>query len=226
MNEKIYNSVPVNKTAGVVTSKQFETDDIKFIPKGVRSNSPLPTRNGTFSRKEHDLTGKRYGNLIVVGLSHIINNNKRPSLWVVKCDCGYYELRKRNSLLRGTSIACTKCILIINKFQSQKELILKDFGQGDDERIRYKLKNKNGNSFTNKNTNYRRQLIVGDIMEDIHGNKDTLTYVSNARLEFEKDIFNEGSIVYLVCGDEENEFRKTHDLRNIDHDNLKRLFNK
>jgi hypothetical protein len=47
----------------------------------------------------HDLTGKRFGRFLVIGVFDGAKNYRKKTLWVVKCACGRYETRSRRALL-------------------------------------------------------------------------------------------------------------------------------
>ena len=50
-----------------------------------------------------DMTGRRFGMLVVLGLSHIHN---KTSYWLCKCDCGNIKAVSRSSLTSGDTISC------------------------------------------------------------------------------------------------------------------------
>jgi len=51
-----------------------------------------------------DLTGMRFGKLVVVELSHLDKN--KQSLWLCKCDCGNTTVTRGNTLHRGRVKSC------------------------------------------------------------------------------------------------------------------------
>ncbi len=51
-----------------------------------------------------NLTGRKFGRLTVVGLSH--RDKKSVSFWLVKCDCGVEKTVNGQSLQRGTTASC------------------------------------------------------------------------------------------------------------------------
>jgi len=65
-------------------------------------------------RKRIDLTGKKFGRLIVIGFSHIGKN--RDSYWIARCVCGgNTKAVSGDSLKRGTSKSCgCLCISLIS----------------------------------------------------------------------------------------------------------------
>jgi hypothetical protein len=218
MKEGIYASVPVDKTAAIVTSQSNCTDDIEFRTKAIRSKSRLPTAISKFSKKEHDLTGKKFGNLTVIGYSlYQSKGNGRRSKWVVKCTCGYYEVRSRFSLIQGGVKNCTKCNLIADKIAKKKQNNIRE--NDNDERISIILKNKEGKTYFNANSTYTKRLMVGDTMYDIYGNYDTIVGISQKRITFKGDKFRENCVLYLKCSDEECEFRKINDMRKLSKKN-------
>lgn len=58
-----------------------------------------------------DLSGQRFGKLVVKGLRPASAAPKGKSAWVVRCDCGAYEHRKAKTLRSGQNIGqmCTHC---------------------------------------------------------------------------------------------------------------------
>lgn len=61
-----------------------------------------------------DLTGKRFGRLIVVSRSENINRHKT---WLCRCDCGVEKIIGSSNLIGGTkSCGCLKRETIINIF--------------------------------------------------------------------------------------------------------------
>jgi hypothetical protein len=81
--------------------------------------------------KEHDLTGKRFGRLVVIGYTHwrlYKKKRDRPGRWVVRCDCGIYEIRRSVGLKKLNNTLCCKCQQlehIRNKPSQRTKLILK-----------------------------------------------------------------------------------------------------
>lgn len=76
----------------------------------VHSSTPLPTRQITkqikMSRGFSDLTGHKQGRLTAMGLSSDVNGK-----WVVRCQCGAYEVRSAKSLTnpKNDSDRCYAC---------------------------------------------------------------------------------------------------------------------
>jgi Staphylococcus phage HNH endonuclease len=62
------------------------------------------TRNANGQIKRDDLSGKRFGRLVVLRFSHI--SKTRKTYWVCKCDCGRTKRARADSLLDGAIIAC------------------------------------------------------------------------------------------------------------------------
>jgi hypothetical protein len=53
-----------------------------------------------------DLTGKRFGRLIITGLSHFHQTRKRMTVWDCICDCGNKTKVARMELVRGDTVSC------------------------------------------------------------------------------------------------------------------------
>ena len=101
---EIITSIPINKTAGMVTQKGIHFDpEIKIIDRlhtdiMPETRDPLP--NST------DIIGVKNGSFTVVGLYRHCNNR-----WVVRCDCGRYELRTAKAMRnpKNDQDACIYC---------------------------------------------------------------------------------------------------------------------
>lgn len=55
------------------------------------------------SRNFIDLTGQRFGRLVVVGYHH---RDASSSYWLCKCDCGNTTIVRRAALIEGRSKSC------------------------------------------------------------------------------------------------------------------------
>ena len=55
-----------------------------------------------------DLTGHRYGNLVVIEFSHlhVQPSGQKPSIWKCRCDCGRECLMRLGQLRSGTARSC------------------------------------------------------------------------------------------------------------------------
>ena len=53
--------------------------------------------------KREDLTGQRFGRILVLGYSHTASNSVR---WHCRCDCGTEKVIAGGSLRRGTTVSC------------------------------------------------------------------------------------------------------------------------
>jgi hypothetical protein len=69
------------------------------------------------STKFSDMTGARFGRIEVIGLAQFIGNGS--SKWVVRCDCGRYEIRLwlnlRNMKRKGRESCCGHCAGALRK---------------------------------------------------------------------------------------------------------------
>lgn len=95
---KLAASRPVNRSASVVTAKGTH-----FIP-AVPLRETVKHWKACPAFKEHpsspgftDLTGARVGQVVVVGY---YGPTRTGAIWVVRCVCGDYELRKAGSIRR------------------------------------------------------------------------------------------------------------------------------
>ena len=58
--------------------------------------------------KQLDLTGQRFGKLVVVGLDpNYIPKSGRHKTWLCKCDCGRYKVARGSRLISGYTTACS-----------------------------------------------------------------------------------------------------------------------
>jgi hypothetical protein len=55
------------------------------------------------ARKRDDLTGQRFGRILVIEFSHTASNSVR---WRCRCDCGTEKLIAGSSLRRGSTVSC------------------------------------------------------------------------------------------------------------------------
>lgn len=95
--DKIATALPVNSTAAMVVRVGVHFEP-KMKPHTVVTTDIMP-RVWTGSHKNYDLTGTKFGRFVVMGLS--VETAKR---WVVRCQCGNYELRKSKAILNPANI--------------------------------------------------------------------------------------------------------------------------
>lgn len=100
------------KTAKVLGGGVHWRPEVKAPPNYVREEEgTLPTRpippETRLSPSFEDLTGRRFGSLVVKGLGLL----SKPARWVVRCDCGAYEHRKTIALrsLSPERLCCSHC---------------------------------------------------------------------------------------------------------------------
>lgn len=113
---EIVKRAPVDRTAASVSSRSLET---AFEPKIADSErfSPTPLlvrRNPTFSKKDHDLTGRTFGRFTVAGLSVEGKTSRGYGRWVVRCICGWYCVRSTQTLKNhdSESLMCPRYLRI------------------------------------------------------------------------------------------------------------------
>lgn len=93
------------------TSPKFGKCDVPFETDsgGHRIWRICPTlRRPTPSPDFVDLSGRRVGALFVIGLFVERRETSTGAQWVVKCDCGIYELRSSSALKPENDTACCK----------------------------------------------------------------------------------------------------------------------
>lgn len=101
MNSKIYNSVPVNKLANLVTQRQSYEEIIgaNYTAQVYMSIIKPPTINFDGDKQWLNLAGLTFGKLTVIGL-FVRQNPKKKLKWVVQCKCGYYTTRTSQTIRR------------------------------------------------------------------------------------------------------------------------------
>lgn len=112
----LLSSVPVNVTAALVTQKSKEDDEARlFELHECYSETPLPMLAFNEMNKQHvdvarQLIGIRIGRLIVIGAAKEKAKNA-GSLWVVRCDCGAYSMRKARAIKnpKNKNDMCAHC---------------------------------------------------------------------------------------------------------------------
>lgn len=109
-------SVPLNGTAGAVTSRGTHYDPKIKVP--VRRHSDVPVHSDAPARcipvpvQCADLTGRKFGRFTVIGyLGRLNPTNEKKGLWLVRCICGNYEQRKAAGIKNPANDkdACMKC---------------------------------------------------------------------------------------------------------------------
>ena len=70
--------------------------------------------------KVKDITGQKFGKLIVVGFAYI---DKSGSSWYCQCDCGKERTLKKNSLTSGHTRSCGCGML-----ESRQQQAIRAFG--------------------------------------------------------------------------------------------------
>lgn len=123
--DKVVSSVPVNKQSSIVTSKGVERIKRPKTRRGQQIFDVCPDIFDFRGPDSDNLTGKRFGYFTVVGFrprqekmkllksgGAILTKNNKPGMWVVRCDCGYYEVRSKKALTRPSkfeNLMCTEC---------------------------------------------------------------------------------------------------------------------
>lgn len=115
--DRILASAPLNREAAVVAGESRE-------PAGFRADNSATDRylqDGPHPVKRvlpadqnfKDLTGQRFGKLVVRGVVEGTKSNgkNKGTLWAVRCDCSRYTARRQKFLLQGDPErhACVEC---------------------------------------------------------------------------------------------------------------------
>jgi hypothetical protein len=122
-SEDIVKRKPVDKTAALVTGKGVHYEREVKSEYSI-SDLPIPTRlverNNDGNPEFEDLTGRRAGRMVCIGLARDYNGR-----WVVKCDCGRYTTRSTKSIKKAApDNMCEHCQRIVNvkRYQEYKRL--------------------------------------------------------------------------------------------------------
>jgi hypothetical protein len=123
---------PVNKSAKRVICSGEHYNNTRKIGGTAHFKSPPPLI--AVAPNQEDLTGYRFGYFTVIGRtagthSHIRKGRglKRGSLWLVRCDCGDYELRYRKSILNLNNYG-DRCAICRGEAQNKKAHIKRTQG--------------------------------------------------------------------------------------------------
>ena len=130
---------PVNKVAALVTSKGIHWD--AGMPGKDRFHSDicpalkdLETIKNTSPTFE-DLTGTRTGYFTVVGISaDHKKDKKRGAKWVVRCDCGKYEIRYKRTIKNPESFG-DRCFACFKKASIKRSHHWRVTGEDKDQRL-------------------------------------------------------------------------------------------
>jgi len=96
--------LPINRVAYRVVKKAAPEDVWRPTskPDATRVSSPnflgvvsASLKNPLAREVQEKVVGKRRGRLVVVGYAKQQSDNEKKARWVVKCDCGNYETRRR-----------------------------------------------------------------------------------------------------------------------------------
>lgn len=108
--DRILAAAPLNAEAARVTGESREPCGFRgaqtdiYLQDGPHALRPLPD-----DPRFEDLTGKRFGSLVVRGLAEGLSQNPGGSAWAVRCDCGAYTVRRSKGLKSGGSTECNEC---------------------------------------------------------------------------------------------------------------------
>lgn len=116
--DRILTSVPLNSTAGRVTSRGAHYDP--KIKTTQRAHSDIPTHSDAPSKcvpfrstdpGAIDLTSRKFGRMTVIGyLGRLNPKNGKKGSWLVRCVCGNYETRMAAGIKKANEEdCCGKC---------------------------------------------------------------------------------------------------------------------
>lgn len=104
--------LPINRTALRVVMPAFQEDIWQPEPKKITrpfSRNAIAIQEPPIDAPH--IIGKRRDRLTVIGYAAEQSESKNTTRWVVRCDCGNYETRKRILRWLGTDAPdfCTEC---------------------------------------------------------------------------------------------------------------------
>lgn len=96
---------PIDRTAAMMFSKGVAPPDVKITCDHWETCPPMKARALVkYQMTDEDLTGRRQGRFVVMGMAR-----DRKARWVVRCDCGCFEIRTAKAL-RNPNNADDKCV--------------------------------------------------------------------------------------------------------------------
>lgn len=110
--DRILAAAPLNAEAARVTGESREPCGFRkpvtdiHLQDGPHALRPVPS---PLPPQFEDLTGRRFGHLVVRGLAAGLVKTSGGAPWAVRCDCGTYTVRRSVGLKTGRSTACTEC---------------------------------------------------------------------------------------------------------------------
>lgn len=78
--------------------------------------------------KNVDLTGQKFGKLLVIERTENPNNKKKCKYWKCICDCGKESIQPTTNLLSGKSTECWDCSHITTGLKRRRSLVGQKFG--------------------------------------------------------------------------------------------------
>jgi 5-methylcytosine-specific restriction endonuclease McrA len=113
--EEIAKRIPVNRVAARALQPGFNFEFSHKNPQGPRSFAPFPTTKDVPATIKgfpvKNLTGLVVGRLTVIGRYFDPDWRRRKKLrWVVRCTCGYYEVRRTSALALENPPLAQMCI--------------------------------------------------------------------------------------------------------------------
>jgi hypothetical protein len=105
----IITSSPLNKDAAIARDghgESFEPAGMKLKPDFKRHDAPFKMK--PYTGCGQDFTGQKIGRLTVIGCADMPSKD-HGARWVVRCICGYYEIRRSGTLSKPDYAARAKC---------------------------------------------------------------------------------------------------------------------
>jgi hypothetical protein len=108
--ENIVSRIPVDKTARLVTGEGVSYEPDCQLKQNLHNKNIIAVDKERTKRSPHKLlVGTKKGRLTVLGIM-LTGNRKKKAVWVVRCSCGSYEVRKLKTLNKSKQDdSCLEC---------------------------------------------------------------------------------------------------------------------
>jgi hypothetical protein len=153
---KIITSKAVDKEAKAVTSEGVHYEPTLPASSIITYDCKPATRQpNCFERKSKtfiSLAGRRFGRFVVMGLSVDV-----PKRWVVRCDCGKYELRTSKYIKNAKNVTNAMCQYCLharstrNKYRNYEKWLTMGAPRREQEEQKEREKNAINNSDDQRN---------------------------------------------------------------------------
>lgn len=106
----VLEATPERRNRQVVWKCQCDCGNITYVVGGSLRNGHTTTCGCSWKQERaEDLTGKRFGKLVVLSRNYDKKQKDRISFWNCQCDCGNTRIVSSRYLRNGTTFACHSC---------------------------------------------------------------------------------------------------------------------